>query len=124
MTVEQEPEGGRRISHAISGGTTSQAERTARAKALGSERGYRVLMSKARAWQLEWNSKAGMEQRLVRGRRPSKAFQLLELPRTILYPESFYPERDREPLGDWSRGETLSDLSFNSSIPAAMLRTD
>lgn len=53
VLVEQEPDGGREMSHAISGGTASQAERTARAKALGRERARRLPTRKARTARVE-----------------------------------------------------------------------
>lgn len=47
-------------------------------KVSGRERAHRLPISKVRALQLERNEPGDMEQRLVKGRRPCKAFQFLK----------------------------------------------
>lgn len=76
VPVQQVPDGGRGMSHAISGGTASQAERTARARLWGGS--VPIGCQPARPGQLEWNEQGGMEQKLGRGHRPGKAFQLMK----------------------------------------------
>lgn len=78
VTFEQEPEGGRGMSHVLSGVTMAQTERTAKAKALGWQHAHRLPYQQGQSGWRGISKGERSRNKVEKGCRPHKTLNLVK----------------------------------------------